>query len=185
MSTFIAKPLSLETWEAYADLIHRHNGVWGGCWCLGFHGKATGDYDKNREVKRQMVANGETHASLVFDGDLAIGWCQFGPTETLTKIKHRKRYEAELDKLPDWRITCFFVDKRYRGKGVSAVALAGAMEQIKAAGGGLVESYPENTEGRKTQGAFLYNTSLSTFEKQGFERIRQLGMHHWLVRKTV
>ncbi|MEZ5721801.1 MAG: hypothetical protein R3D59_09140 [Paracoccaceae bacterium] len=25
------------TWDAYAALIERHNGVWGGCWCLVFH----------------------------------------------------------------------------------------------------------------------------------------------------
>jgi len=25
--------LTPQTWDAFADLAERHNGVWGGCWC--------------------------------------------------------------------------------------------------------------------------------------------------------
>lgn len=150
---------------------------------MGFHPKRI-EAD-NQTAKRNRVLNGIAHAALVYDGEVAIGWCQFGSPEELPRIKHRKRYEAEFSGLPDWRITCFFVDKEYRGKGVASVALAGALEQIAALGGGVVESYPENVEGRKTSGSFLYNAALSTFERHGFVRERQLGMHHWLVRKVV
>jgi hypothetical protein len=31
------EPLSPRTWDAFADLAERHNGVWGGCWCTWFH----------------------------------------------------------------------------------------------------------------------------------------------------
>jgi hypothetical protein len=27
------RPLTPQTWDAFADLAERHNGVWGGCWC--------------------------------------------------------------------------------------------------------------------------------------------------------
>ncbi|MBS1702096.1 MAG: GNAT family N-acetyltransferase [Armatimonadetes bacterium] len=185
MPEYTVKPLDSSTWPDFASLVERHNGVWGGCWCIGFHQRGTGSYDGNRSIKETMVREGKTHASLVYDGDLAIGWCQFGPAASLPRIKHRKKIESEPMDAPDWRITCFFVDKQYRSKGVSAIALAGALHFIAEMGGGVVESYPENVEGRKTAGAFLYNSSLSTFERQGFERIRQIGKHHWLVRKTV
>ena len=83
--------------------------------------------------------------------------------------------------MPDWRITCFFVDKAYRGQGVAAAALAGALAEIAHLGGGLVESYPEDTADRKVPATFLYNSRLSVFESQGFERVRRLGRHHWVV----
>jgi hypothetical protein len=35
----------------------------------------------------------------------------------LPRIYHRKEYEAGLVKLPDYRLTCFYVDKAYRRKG--------------------------------------------------------------------
>ena len=33
------------------------------------------------------------------------------PAEELPNIYHRKEYEETLDRLPDYRITCIFVDK--------------------------------------------------------------------------
>ena len=37
MVSYAVKPLSPETWPDFARLVERHNGVWGGCWCMGFH----------------------------------------------------------------------------------------------------------------------------------------------------
>lgn len=31
------EPLTPLTWAAFADLAERHNGVFGGCWCVWFH----------------------------------------------------------------------------------------------------------------------------------------------------
>ena len=185
MSNFIVKPLEDSTWPDFARLVEKHNGVWGGCWCLGFHQKGTGSFSKNKEVKKRKVHAGETHAALVYDGSHAIGWCQFGETETLPLIKHRKQYESEPTEPPDWRITCFFVDRDYRGKGIASIALKGALKEIARLGGGIVESYPEDVAGRKTSGSFLYNAALSTFERQGFKRVRRLGMRHWVVQKVI
>jgi GNAT superfamily N-acetyltransferase len=142
---FTVRPLAPATWDAFADLADRHNGVWGGCWCTWFHtmhDEKTFDADDNRALKERLVNEGRAHAALVFDGDEAVAWCQFGSPQELPNIKHRKEYEAELDSLPDYRLTCFFVDKRYRRRGVSALALQGALDLIAKAGGGVVEAYP-------------------------------------------
>jgi GNAT superfamily N-acetyltransferase len=93
--------------------------------------------------------------------------------------------EEGLTRLPDWRIACFFVDRDHRHKGVAAAALTGALRQIARLGGGTVESYPQDVEGSTTSGSFLYNATLSMFEKQGFRQVRRLGKNHWVVRKAV
>ena len=175
----------MSTWEDFAALVERHNGVWGGCWCLGFHpeGKEPGAH--RREAKKQRVQAGTAHAALVYDGTACVGWCQFGPPEELPRIKHLRVYSETATPPPDWRITCFFVDKKYRGRGVSSAALRGALELIAGLGGGTVESYPENVEGRAVSGSFLYNSRLAMFEHQGFERSRRLGKHHWVVSRVV
>lgn len=120
MPNFTVKALSEETWPDFARLVEKHNGVWGGCWCIGFHQKPGGNH---QELKRCRVLEGRAHAALVYDGDRAVGWCQFGSPEELPRIKHRRQYEQDLVNLPDWRITCFFSDREYRGKGVASVAL--------------------------------------------------------------
>ena len=180
------RALSPETWGAYAALMERHGGVWGGCWCMGFHAKGPSwgkSADGNRAEKQALVAAGQAHAALVFDGAVCVGWCQYGPPAELPRIKHRKALGAEA--LPDWRITCFFVDKAARGQGVAEAALIGALGLIGQAGGGVVESMPEEAAGRKVSGSFLWNAEIGMFDRAGFERIRRLGKNAWLVRKRV
>jgi GNAT superfamily N-acetyltransferase len=181
--------LDESTWPDFAKLVERNNGVWGGCWCMGFHEEAFGakphSVARNKANKKQRVKEGRAHAALVYDGAKAVGWCQFGPTDELPRIKHKKEYASGITKLPDWRITCFFVDKDYKRRGVAETALKGAVEAIARLGGGMVESYPEDVRGRRTSGSFLYNATLSTFERQGFKRERRLGKNHWVVSKRV
>ena len=70
-----------------------------------------------RPYKKRLVREGKAHAALVLDGDAAVGWCQFGSPAELPGIAHKKDYEAGLPALPDYRITCFFVDRAYRRRG--------------------------------------------------------------------
>ena len=37
MTDYVVKPLDVTTWDAFARLVERHNGVFGGCWCTYFH----------------------------------------------------------------------------------------------------------------------------------------------------
>jgi GNAT superfamily N-acetyltransferase len=183
-----ARPLDASTWPDFAQLVERNNGVWGGCWCMGFHPEGVGrtkTVAQNRAEKEARVRAGRAHAALVYDGAIAVGWCQFGPPDELPRIKRRRAYEDGLGALPDWRITCFFVDRRHRRGGVAAVALAGALAEIARLGGGTVESYPEDAEGRSVSGSFLHNGTVAMFESRGFERTRRLGKHHWVVTKVV
>src|SRR5262245_32709184 len=140
---YTVRPLGPDTWPAFAALAERHNGVWGGCWCTWFHtmqSEKTFDAADNRALKERLVRDRRAHAALVFDGDLAVAWCQYGAPEELPNIKHRKAYEAGAGGVPDYRITCFFVDKKYRRHGVATAALGGALELIADAGGGVVEA---------------------------------------------
>jgi ribosomal protein S18 acetylase RimI-like enzyme len=188
MAELTTAPLSMTTWAAFAELVTSDGGVWGGCWCLEFHpeGKAIGGFEQRREAKRRLVECGRAQAALVLDAGRCIGWCQFGPTAELPNITSRKAYEAVPLEPPDWRITCFYTAKGHRRRGVADAALTGAVEQIAADGGGIVESYPEETAGRaKVSGSFLHNATLGTFERHGFERVQRIGKHRWIVRRVV
>ncbi|MBK7318244.1 GNAT family N-acetyltransferase [Candidatus Villigracilis affinis] len=188
MSNFTIKPLNKTTWPDFARLVEKNNGVWGGCWCMAFHEEGVGRGKtalQNQTEKEHRVREGRAHAALVYDGKEAVGWCQFGPTDELPRIKHKREYQSGLEKLPDWRITCFFVDREYRSKGVTSAALEGALKEIARLGGGTIESYPEDVEGRSVSGSFLYNGAISIFERLGFKRTRRLGQNHWVVTKVV
>ena len=185
-TTYTIKPLDETTWAAFAALVEENNGVFGGCWCIGFHAEG-GDREatpaQRCQRKLERVRAGTTHAALVFDGDGCVGWCQFGPPDEVPRIKSRAAYEKGLVGLPDWRIACNFVGKGHRRQGVATAGLAGALDLIAGLGGGTVEGYPEDAG--SVPAGFLFNGALSTYEKLGFERDRKIGKHRWVVTKTV
>jgi hypothetical protein len=188
MPHYETRPLDVQTWPDFARLVEANNGVWGGCWCTWYHGGEAAAEDapaSRRKAKECLVREGRAHACLVFDAANCVGWCQFGSPEELPRIHNQRAYQAGNPTRPDWRITCFFSGKGCRGKGVAAAALAGALEQIGRLGGGRVEAYPEDIEGRKASPAFLFNGTLSMFEQHGFERSRQIGKHKWVVSRIV
>jgi hypothetical protein len=166
--------------------MERHNGVFGGCWCTffhTFHAEKTFTAEGNRALKQRLVDEGRAHAALVFDGDEAVAWCQYGSPDELPNIYHRKEYEAALDNPPDYRITCIFVDKSYRRKGATAIALRGAVDLIAQAGGGVVEGYPHDNDGKKV--SVLYSSTRAVFEQAGFSYLRPKGTKNCVMRKSV
>ena len=183
---YTVRPLDASTWDAFAELVERNNGIYGGCWCVAFH---TAYYEReisdNRGLKEQLVRDGDAHAALVFDRNgLAQGWCQHGSPDEL-RLRHRREYQKEPPPPARWRITCIFVDKRHRGLGIARAGLEGALAQIAAAGGGLVEAISETTAGREAQGRFLFSATVELFEQYGFARGRQVGKHAWIVSRDI
>jgi GNAT superfamily N-acetyltransferase len=184
--SFAVVELDASTWDAFAELVERNNGIFGGCWCTGFHPEGRERGIDRRAVKEERVLCGRAHASLVLDEHgVAQGWCQWGDPEELPNIKHLRVYMKEPPPEPDWRITCFYVDTKHRSQGVARAALGGAIEQIARAGGGLVEAIPEVTAGREAHGRFLYSATVELFEDFGFTRQRQVGKHAWIVSRVV
>lgn len=171
--------LDAGTWDDFASLAERHNGVWGGCWCNWFHLYPDPPERRelgSREFKRQLVDRDRAHAALVFDGERAVAWAQYGSVDELQNIHHRKEWEKTALRIPDWRITCLFVDRDYRRSGVATTAVRGALSLIARAGGGIVESYPHDLpEGKRTSSSFLYNATRSMYEDLGFAYDRPKG----------
>lgn len=181
--------LDAATWPDFAALVEANNGVWGGCWCMGFHAEGFANPPSaaaNRAAKEAHVRAGTVHQVLVYDGDECVGWAQFGPPAELPNIKNRGTYEKELDRIPDWRIACIFTGSKHRGRGVAHAAVEGALAEIAASGGGLVEAYPEQEDGRGPQrGTYFQTGPESLYAAFGFERQRKIAKWRWVMRREV
>jgi GNAT superfamily N-acetyltransferase len=183
---YTVRALDESTWAAFATLVERIDGIFGGCWCMGFHPReapAATTPTVNRERKLARVRTGTAHAAVVFDQDDCVGWCQFGAPGGVPRIKNRAAYEKGRTTPPDWRIACCYVGKGHRRQGVATAALAGALDLIAGLGGGTVEGYPEAVG--SVPAGFLYHGALSTYEKLGFTRDRKIGKHRWVVTRVV
>jgi len=141
----------------------------------------------NRKEKKALVKHDRSHGILVYAGDQAVGWCQYGPKEELPRIDSGRNY-SKLDLPRDhgrklWRLTCFFVDRDFRRRGVARVALKAALDSIKKQGGGIVEAYPPTS---KEGGSWaLWFGTVAMYEREGFKAHAKLGEKHLLMRKTL
>jgi GNAT superfamily N-acetyltransferase len=163
----------------------------------------------NKRDKESLVNEGRAHGILIYDGESPIGWCAYGLKTEFPRIDNGRNYRkllllrskpthskpfAELKvKTPDnpenlWRITCFFVDRDYRKKGVARAALKAVLTSIKQKGGGIVEAYPVTSKSAKAWSKwsnwFWFGTS-SMFETEKFKVVGPMGPHHLLMRRTV
>jgi hypothetical protein len=186
MARFSVKELGPQTWPDFARIMEKHNGVWGGCWCVSYHLKH--DVEKqwsgrHRELKERLVLANQSHAALVYDGADVVGWCQFGPPAELpARMSGFNRLGLAP---PDWRIPCFFVDRDRRKQGVADAALAGALHIIAAKGGGTVDAYPIATRGKPYSSSFLWGGTESMFAEAGFRPVGHLGTSKLVMRKVV
>ena len=183
---FVVKALGTPTWPAFVRVMEKHNGVWNGCWCVAYHvtrSQEPATAQERRALKERLVRANRSHAALVFEGDDIAGWCQFGPP---SELPARMGGFAKLDEVvPDWRITCFFVDRDHRRMGVADAALAGALRMIGAGGGGTVDGYPVAIGDKRYSSSFLWSGTESMFTKAGFQRLGSLGTTKLVMRKRV
>ena len=62
---YTIRPLDASTWAAFAELVERNNGIFGGCWCIGYHPEVSrADAAQNRAGKERRVHEGRAHAAL-------------------------------------------------------------------------------------------------------------------------
>jgi GNAT superfamily N-acetyltransferase len=177
------KPLTPDLWPAFEDLVGTH-GACNGCWCMywrigsAYHQRPR---DRNRADFRRIVDDGPPPGLLAFDDERAVGWCQLTPREALPWLERAPRL-ARVDDTPVWSLSCFYVRKGYRRRGVSAALIAASLEMARRAGAAVVEAYPYDAS-RANGGA--YTGVVSTFERAGFAIVAAPAGPRRIVRRTL
>ena len=142
----------------------------------------------NRKRKKALVAQGRSHGIIVYSGNQPVGWCQYGLKDELPRIDRGRFYrKLGLEDVPRrlWRMSCFFVDRDYRGRGVARTALKAALESIKEQGGGVVEAYPVVSKALSAEAQWIWFGTPSMFRRERFKPVSPLGTSYLLMRKTI
>src|SRR5688572_10879550 len=74
----------------------------------------------------EIVSDGNPVGVLAYSGSAPIGWCSVAPR---TSYRALQRYRAlpPIDDEPVWSVVCFFVDSKFRSRGVMTSLLRGAV----------------------------------------------------------
>jgi predicted GNAT family acetyltransferase len=178
MSDLKFHPVTSEHWNDLEALFGK-NGANAGCWCMfwrlerSMFKKTKGD--GNRQILKQIVEANEQPGILAYDGKQAVGWCGVASRENLIALEN-SRILKRIDDQPVWSITCFFVSKEMRGKGVMESLIKAAVTHARKHGAQIVEAYPIDMQSPKLMGQTFgsysgYMGVASAFRSAGFVEV--------------
>lgn len=120
----------------------------------------------NRDALRLLAGSGAPVGILAFDGSEAVGWCAVAPREVYVRLE-KSRVLRPIDQRPVWSVSCLFVSKPYRRKGLSADLLRAAADYAASLGAKIVEGYPVAST-KRLPDPFVWTGTPSAFERAGF-----------------
>ncbi len=155
-------------WPALEDLFGP-KGACNGCWCMY---PTIGNAYRRQPAARnraafQMVRRGPPPGLLAFDGALAVGWCRLTPRAAAPWLDRTWRLRR-VDDLPVWSVSCLYVRKGHRRRGVTSVLIAAAIRVAERAGAPALEAYPFDAAVSPSASGTGY---ASTFARAGFRTI--------------
>lgn len=127
----------------------------------------TGKGEGNRRAMKTLVSKGQVTGLLAYEGNAPVGWCSVAPREEFSALQ-RSRILASVDEQPVWSITCFFIAKSHRRRGLSVKLLRAACDYVKKQGGKFVEGYPIEPKKGKMPDPFVWTGLASAFKQAGF-----------------
>ncbi|MGZ8557879.1 MAG: GNAT family N-acetyltransferase [Chitinophagaceae bacterium] len=172
--SFTFLPLTSSNWNDFVELFG-NKGACGGCWCMNWRLKAA-DYniqkgEKNKMAMKKLLKK-TSPGIIAYSKDKAVGWCAIAPREEYIRLDTSSLLKPVDDKKV-WSVSCFFIHKAYRQKGLSIQLLNAAVAFAFSQGANVIEGYPVDTKGGKIADVFAWTGIVATFQRTGFKEVER------------
>lgn len=166
-------PLSPSRWKDFEQLFG-DRGACGGCWCMTWRVKKS-VFDKqkgngNKKAMKKIVTGGSEPGILAYAHGQPVGWCAVAPREEFIRLQ-ASRVLSPVDDQSVWSVTCFFIAKEFRRKGLSTELLKAVIRYCKKKKVKIIEAYPAEPYAENIPAAFAWTGIPSAFLKAGFEEV--------------
>jgi len=121
----------------------------------------------NKRAMKHLVDRKEQIGIIAYAGKEPVGWCAVAPREKFIRLENSKVL-ARIDEEKVWSITCFFIKKGFRRKGLSVELLKAVIEFGKKKRVKVLEGYPTVPYNSNIPAAFAWTGIPSAFVKAGF-----------------
>jgi len=180
------QPLTPERWDDFEKLFGKR-GACGGCWCMLWRlSRSQFDQQKgngNRRAMKRVVKAGPPGLLAYVDGE-TVGWCSVAPREEFPGLQ-RSRFFKPLDEEPVWAVSCLFVARTHRKRGVSVALLKAAVEFVRQQGGRIVEGYPQVPRKDPMPDVFAWTGLASAFARAGFKEVARPAPTRPVMRRKI
>ena len=142
---------------------------------------SAGKGNKNMNAFKKIVNSDVKPGVLAYSGKEPIAWCAVAPREDFLSLA-RSRVLKPVDDQAVWSITCLFVKKSFRRRGVSVALLRAAVEFAAKQGAKIVEGYPITPTMEKTPDPFVFMGVPSAFKAAGFKEVARRSVTRPIMR---
>jgi GNAT superfamily N-acetyltransferase len=180
------RPVTPERWNDLETLFGKH-GACGGCWCMWWR-QTRAEFNRqhgepNRMALKAIVESGAVPGILAYSNGEPVGWCSVQPRESFPALE-RSRTLARVDSEPVWSVTCFYIARHFRGRGLMPELLTAAVNRAARQGARIVEAYPVEP-GEKSPSSAIYTGLVPVFQRAGFVEVCRRSKRQPIMRKTV
>ena len=105
------------------------------------------------------------------------------PRERFVRLAN-SRVLKPVDAQPVWSVTCFFVAREFRRRGITVALLKSAADFVRQRGGRIIESYPTETT-RDQPDAFVYTGLAKAFQRAGFKEVARRSANRPIFRRVL
>ncbi|MGD2186247.1 MAG: GNAT family N-acetyltransferase [Desulfobacterales bacterium] len=164
-------PVTKARWTDFETLFGER-GACGGCWCMLWR-LTRKEFESqkgegNRQAMKALIQSGQVPGILAFSDGQPVAWCSVAPRDHFPALG-RSRVLKPVDDLPVWSISCLFVTKPYRRKGLSIQMIKAAVKYVNKKAGAVVEAYPVEPRKDKMPDVFAWTGLASAYTKAGFK----------------
>lgn len=166
-------PATPSRWK-HVEALFGERGACGGCWCMFWRrrnkdwvaGKGAG----NKRAFKKLITGGARPGVIGYMGREPVAWCAVAPREQYSSLV-RSRVLAPVDDRPVWSVSCLFVLRPYRRRGLAVRMLKAAVEFAAKQGAEIVEGYPVQPRMERAPDAFVWTGVPSAFLQAGFREV--------------
>ncbi len=156
-------------WKDVEALFGR-SGAYSGCWCMWWRVpskefSANGNAG-NKAAFKKVVNSKQPVGLLAYEAGAPVGWMAIASREAYPRVARSPALKPKAPESGVWSVTCFFIHRSHRRRGVAAALLAKAADYARANGASIVEGYPVDTEEGKP--AELFTGTVNLFARAGF-----------------
>ena len=183
----VCHPLTPDRWPDF-ELLFGARGACGGCWCAYWR-RPRSEFNAhkgagNRRYMLKVVEAGPPPGILGYLGGEPVGWCAVAPREGYPALG-RSRILQPVDDTPVWSVSCLFVRKDHRRKGLSVRLLKAAVKHVATQGGTTVEAYPVEPKSNDMPPAFAWTGLASAYRAAGFTEVARRSATRPIVRYRI
>jgi GNAT superfamily N-acetyltransferase len=190
--TLDCQPVTPARWPDLVNLLGERGG-WGGCWCMWWR-KARSEFQRDRGARNRsdlqtLAAERPAPGLLGYLAGAPVAWLALAPRSAYPVAARSRIARLPQDERDDptsrgedvWLISCLFVHREHRRRGIATAMIEHAVAYAEAEGARAVDAVPVEPVSTLPD-AFAWTGLPSSYRAAGFVEIARPGPHRPLMR---